>query len=418
MDKNIGEYHRRQTCRVCGGSRLSTFLDYGNMPLAGGFLPAERLSETKFYPMDLAMCADCTLVQIRNVVAGEVLFTDYRYLSSMMATLSQHFREYASVLKEQVLPVRDPFVVEIGCNDGVLLTPLRELGVRAVGVDAAENVVAITRQRGHEVMHGFFGVEIADEIVARHGRPDVITASNVFAHIDDLDEVMRGVDRLLAPDGTFIVEVHYIVDLLDTFQFDTVYHEHLCYYSLHSLRVLYERFGFTITEVRRLPMHGGAIRVYCRRTTSTKTSSALVTKMLEEEHVRGIDLPATYERFGAAVEVARDRLRTFLFERKSQGRSLSAYGAAGRATTLLNYCRLDRSIVDYIVDESPFRCGRYVPGVNIPIVAPSVLRERPTDDCLITAWNYRAEIVAKSQDFLASGGTFIMPLPEIESIRG
>jgi SAM-dependent methyltransferase len=413
----VGPYTRRTTCRICGGGKLISFLDFGDMPLAGDFVPADRVADVLVYPMDLAVCEDCTLVQILNVVSGEILFNDYRYLSSVMVTLSSHFRDYAAYLKKQVLPTEDPFVVEFGCNDGVLLMPLRDLGVRTVGVDAAENVVELARSRGHDVKLGFFGLTIAEEIIAAHGKPSVITASNVFAHIDDLDEVMRGVDMLLRPDGTFIVEVHYLVDLLKTLQFDTVYHEHLCYYSLHALSVLYERFGFMITDVVRLPMHGGAIRVLARRVFTAPDVMPTVEAMYEEERAEGIGMTDTYRKFGANALHARDRLRDFLQSRISQGRTLSAYGAAGRATILLNYTGLDASMVRYVIDESPFRCGRYVPGVDIPIVAPSELRSAPTDDCLMTAWNYRDEILAKSQDYLALGGTFILPLPEIETIR-
>lgn len=418
MENDIGLFQRRQECRVCKSKNLFVFLDYGNMPLAGGFLLEEQIGNAKLYPMDLAVCLDCSLVQILNTVAPEVLFTDYRYLSSVTRTLSQHFRDYAELLCEKVLPYDQPFLVEIGCNDGVLLKPLGVLGVKALGVDAAENVVQIARQSGCDVIHGFFGVPIANEIIAKYGKADVITASNVFAHIDDLDEVMYGVDALLKSDGTFIVEVHYVVDLLATFQFDTVYHEHLCYYSLHSLRALYERFGFSITDVQRLPMHGGAIRVFAERSAKAYGRiNPVVQETLRQEQALCINTSEVYVQFGEQVTRYRDRLRDFLTERQRVGRSLSAYGAAGRATILLNYCHFDASLVKYIVDESPFRCGRYVPGVLIPIVPRSTLIATPTDDCLITAWNYRDEIVSKEEVYLKQGGSFIMPLPEIEVIQ-
>jgi|SRR5208282_3658914 len=388
------------------------------MPLAGNFVFPSNLHEVKLYPMDLSVCLDCSLVQILNVVDPEVIFSDYRYLSSVTQTLTQHFRNYAALLQRDILPQTHPFLVEIGCNDGVLLHPLKELGVEVLGVDAAENIIQLTRQRGLNVIHGFFGLTIADAIVKEHGRADVITASNVFAHIDDLDGVMQGVDHLLSEEGRFIVEVHYIVDLLKTYQFDTVYHEHLCYYSLHALQVLYQRFGFSIGNVQHLPMHGGAIRVFAQRSDSIHGNiSPIVDEMLEEEIKYGIDKGETYKEFGQQVGNYRDNLLAILSIRKKSNRTLSAYGAAGRATILLNYCKLDHSKVEYIVDESPFRIGRYVPGVGIPIVSHSVLAEYPTDDCLITAWNYRDEIVSKESAYLDQGGCFIMPLPEIKIIQ-
>ena len=388
------------------------------MPLAGNFVFPSELDDVALYPMDLAVCLDCSLVQILNVVDPEVLFTDYRYLSSVTQTLTRHFREYAALLHEEILPPTDPFLVEIGCNDGVLLAPLKQYGVKVLGVDAAENVIQLTRQRGIDVIHGFFGLPIAEAIEKEHGKADVITASNVFAHIDDLDGVMRGVDRLLSDEGTFVVEVHYVADLLRTFQFDTVYHEHLCYYSLHALQVLYRRFGFSIVDVHHLPMHGGAVRVFARRSERVHgNAKPVVRKMLEEELGLGIDKTETYKEFGRQVERYRDNLAAFLLARKKSNRTLSAYGAAGRATILLNYCKLDRSRVEYIVDESSFRVGRCVPGAGIPIVSRSVLSERPTDDCLITAWNYRDEIVGKEPAYLDRGGCFIMPLPKMEIIQ-
>lgn len=416
--KNIGAFHRRTDCRVCKSENISVFLDYGNVPLAGDFVLPSELDEVQFYPMDLAVCLDCSLVQILNVVDPKVIFTDYRYLSSVTQTLTQHFRDYAALLQQEILPRKDPFLVEIGCNDGVLLDPLSKLGVKVLGVDAAENVIQLTRQRGVDVIHGFFGLPIADAIEEKHGKADVITASNVFAHIDDLDGVMQGVDRLLSAEGKFIVEVHYVLDLLKTFQFDTVYHEHLCYYSLHALQVLYRRFGFSIVDVQHLPMHGGAIRVFAQRSESAHGNiRPIVQQMLEEELRRGIDKAETYKEFGLQVERYRANLMEFLLERKNANRTLSAYGAAGRATILLNYCKLDQSKVEYIVDESSFRVGRCVPGVGIPIVSRSVLADKPTDDCLITAWNYRDEIVGKEPEYLNEGGCFIMPLPEIEIIQ-
>jgi len=417
MSTKIGAYRRRQVCRICGSNNLTVFLDYGNVPLAGGFLTKEQLEEEKLYPLDIAVCLDCSLVQILNVVSPEALFTDYRYLSSVTQTLSQHFREYAEVLRRNVLPKDNSFVVEIGCNDGVLLAPLQKIGVKALGVDPASNVVEVAWQQGLEVINDYFTLEVAKRIAAEFGKADVITASNVFAHIDDLDEVMRGVDSLLTSHGTFVVEVHYIVDLVEGLQFDTVYHEHLCYYSLHALSTLYHRYGFEIVDAERLPMHGGAVRVFSKRTQASQGhKSEILKQMMEYERRLSINESDLYIRFGQQVVQYRDQLLELLIERKRNSRTLSGYGAAGRATTLLNFCKIDNSMMEYIVDASPFRFGRYVPGVRIPIVPPSTLAERPTDDCLITAWNYRVEIIDKEQVYLERGGKFILPLPQIEIV--
>ncbi|MEM6330296.1 MAG: class I SAM-dependent methyltransferase [Planctomycetota bacterium] len=426
-DLATGEFTRRTTCRVCHAGGLATVLDYGRVPLAGNFLLPEAVGTEKLYPMDLSLCPECSLLQISNVVSGEELFTDYRYLSSVTGTLMSHFREYAAVI-DQLLQAGNGgnaggsgrgLVVEFGCNDGVLLAPLKERGVRAVGVDAAENVVARARARGLDVVHGFFGPGIAQQIRGGHGAASLITASNVFAHIDDMDAVMQGVDTLLAPGGVLAVEVHYVVDLLEQVQFETVYHEHLCYYSAHALERLFERFGMTIADIQRLPMHGGAIRVFARRRDDPKAQrTARAERLFELEAAMRLHEPEGYARFAAETLRRRDAIRRLVLSRKRAGRSVCGYGAAGRATTLLNYCGLDHTVLDYIVDESPSRVGRYVPGVATPIVPREAFHARPTDDCLLTAWNYREEIIGKEGDFLAAGGTFLAPLPEIEIIEG
>ena len=415
MSIRIGEFRRRAECRTCGGGRFRVFLDYGNMPLAGGFLAEAELGRECLYPLDLAVCESCSLVQVLNVVPPDVLFRDYKYLSSVTQTLSRHFVEYADFLCRDVLRPCQSFVVEIGSNDGVLLAPLAERGVRVLGVDAARNVADVARRRGLDVIDDYFTVELARRVAAKHGQADLVTGSNVFAHVDDLGEVMRGVDALLARDGFFIVEVHYVVDLLKTLQFDTVYHEHLCYFSLHALHALFGRYDFSIVDVHRLPMHGGAIRVIARRSTVAegKQSPGLVDAMREERGL-GVNMPACYLEFGKRAAEHRDRLRDFLRRRAKEGRSLSGYGASGRATTLLNWCGLDRSLIRYMVDSSPLRAGRYVPGVHIPIVPPERFHQEPTEDCLITAWNYREEIIHKEPAFVAGGGRFIVPLPSIE----
>ncbi len=411
-------FDRRETCRGCGSRNLISFLDYGSVPLAGDFLLPEEVGFEESFPMDLVLCQDCTLVQIVNVIKRERLFTDYRYLSSVTRTLMKHFHDYATVLDRDVLGGKKGLIVEIGCNDGVLLSPLRELGIPALGIDAAENVVEIAKSKGLNVQYGFFDRSMAEWIQSKHGQAEVITASNVFAHIDNLDEILHGVRSLLSPTGTFIVEVHYLVDLLNMFQFDTVYHEHLCYYSLHALQHLFGRFELFVTAVEHLPMHGGAVRVFAQQQPkSVPVRGESLESCLNAERERGICSPVTYQEFGTAVIKYRDQLREFVLDRKHGGRTLSGYGAAGRATTLLNYCGLDADVLDFVVDESPSRIGRYIPGVHIPIVARERLSAERTDDCLLTAWNYAEEIVGKEQRYLLDGGCFIKPLPEIQVMR-
>jgi SAM-dependent methyltransferase len=414
--KKIGSFHRRINCRICKGCNLKTFINFGDMPLAGNFVFESDVKDINYYPMDLSVCLDCSLVQILNVVDPETIFTDYRYLSSITNTLTAHFQNFAEYLHSNFLK-NDSLLVEIGCNDGVLLKPLMTLGAKVVGVDAADNVIEIAREKGLDVIHGFFGLDISNRLKELHGKATVITASNVFAHIDDLDNVMQGVDNLLAEEGVFIVEVHYVLDLIKDFQFDTVYHEHLCYYSIHALRELYQRFGLSIIDVQHLPMHGGTIRVFaCRIDSKTHNTNQVVQEMLDLEIEFGLLSKDVYVKFGIEVEDFRNRIIQFLNQRHTSGRSLCAYGAAGRATILLNFCDLNSSKIEYVVDESPFRVGRCVPGVNIPIVSRDYFFTNPTADCLITAWNYKDEILGKEKWHLDNGNEFIIPLPKINVI--
>lgn len=413
-----GDYQTRGDCRGCHSNQLLKFLDYGTVPLAGDFLKPNQVGRESVYPMDLSFCENCSLVQITNVVSADELFTDYRYLSSVTSTLMGHFRDYAEELEHRLSGKSNPLVVEFGCNDGVLLAPLSNLGVKAIGVDAAENVVALARGKGLDVHHGYFGAELAAQLRTDYGAADVITASNVFAHIDDLDNVMHGVDALLASDGTFSVEVHYVLDLVKTVQFETVYHEHLCYYSLKALTNLYKRFGLEITDAERLPMHGGAIRVSAQRSCeSGGQKSDRLRQLLRDEEAAGLYTAEAYHRFGEAARLQRNAIRELVIGRKDAGRSICGYGAAGRATTLLSYCGLDHRVLDYVVDESPSRIGRYVPGVQVPIVTREHFHAHPTDDCLLTAWNYRDEILGKEVPYVQQGGVFLAPLPKIEVIQ-
>jgi SAM-dependent methyltransferase len=412
-----GDVAARTSCRACGGEHLVRVLDLGEMPLAGGFLIPAEFARERRYPLRVFVCEDCTLVQILDAIPPDTLFRDYRFLSSVTQTLSGHFLDYAAFLRRELLPPGRALVVEFGSNDGVLLGPLKALGVDVLGVDPAENIVALARQKGIETIGAYFTEEVARTIAAR-GRPaDVITASNVFAHIDDLDDVMRGVTALLSDEGTFVVEVHYIVDLLVTVQFDTIYHEHLCYFSTTALSALLRRYGLEIVDVLRLPMHGGAIRVISRRAGRAVTRpSGRVAELAALESRLRLGRTDTYLRFGAAVAEVRDRLRELVVARRAAGRRLSGYGASGRGTILLNYCQIDNRLLDYIVDASPLRTGKWMPGVHVPIVAPSRLAEDPTDDCLMIAWNYRREILERERAYRARGGTFIVPLPVPEII--
>lgn len=393
-----------KTCRVCGSTELSLLIDYGTMPLAGSFLePGDNGSNIAF-PLRLARCSQCTLMQVLDTVPPEIIFTKYSYASSTTRTLVTHFSNMAMELAR----IADgELIVEFGCNDGVLLRPLISSGAKAIGVDPSDVALKASQGQGWPLINDFFLEEVANRIRHQHGPAFIVTGNNVFAHTNDIHAIMWAVTSLLADDGLFIFEVHYQGDLLELVQFDTVYHEHISYYSLTSLSQLMSRHGLRIVDVNRIPIHAGSIRVTASRTTSELRTSPLVYQMLESEKGWNIEL------FVRRVRTRRLSLIKLVKDLNDAGRNVVAYGAAGRSTIMLNFCSLDRELVKYVVDMSPLRHGKLVPGVLTPIVPPEVFNDDLPDYAIMTAWNYEDEIVAKEQSYLEAGGRFIVPLPQL-----
>lgn len=407
--------YRRDTCRFCKSKNLVKFLDLGKQPLAGGFLTKEQFSSEKFYPLELYICKECLLVQVLDVIDKETLFKEYFYLSSVTKTLSQHFEDYAKILFEKFLKKQNSFLVEIGSNDGVLLKPLNKLGVKTVGVEPAKNVAKIAQSSGIEVVNDFFTEAVASEIANGYGKADIITASNVFAHIDDLDEVMRGIKILLKDDGVFVFEVHYLLNLILEMQYDMVYHEHMNYYSLPPLVKFFEKFGMEIFDAEMIPMHAGGIRVYVRNVGKrNEPVSENIEKLLALERQNGLHELETYKIFSQKVRKSKEELLKLIANLKIKGNKIVGYGASGRANTILNYCGINSKILDYIVDASPLRQNMCTPGTHIPIVSEEKFRSDKVDYAIILAWPYSKEIMEKEKIFIEKGGRFIKPLPKVE----
>ena len=407
---------QRNCCRVCHSLSLVKFLDLGNMPLAGAFLSSDEVYNEKKYPLQVYFCKNCSLVQILDVIDQDTLFFNYKYLSSVTKTLREHFLNYAKEIKSRFLK-EDDLVVEIGSNDGVLLQPFKDLGVNYLGVEPAANIAKIAISKGLRVITDYFTLQISDEIKRKNGKAKVICANNVFAHIDDLDDVMKGIKNLLNSDGIFVFEVHYIKDLLEKFQYDTIYHEHLCYYSLTSLKFLMNRYDMEIFDVKKISIHSGSIRVYAKNGSNKKeiVQSSLEELMLEEKNI--IYDIKIYQNFSDIIKKKRKELQKTLEEIKKDHKKIIGYGASGRGTILLNYCNIGKNILDYVVDDSPSRQGLLIPGKHIPILSSSVIEKDNPDYILTIAWNYDKEIIAKEQEYLKKGGKFIIPLPEVKIIE-
>ena len=395
---------RRTTCRGCDSKALKEILDLGEMALAGGFLEDEKAlhAEQKF-PLPVHVCLDCGLVQILEVIDPAILFRDYSFSSSTVPPLVKHFESYAEWLARRLSP---RLVFEFGCNDGVLIAPLEKLGISAKGVDISENITEMARAKGLDVTTGFFDDEMARSLVQKHGPADVVTGSNAFAHNDHPERILSAARLSLKDSGHLCLEVMYAGDLLELLQWDTLYHEHLTFYSLRTLEVLLERYGFHLVHAERIPMHGGSLRVIASAKPGGSRSPELEEVTRYEEKMRLGD-PQTWIDFGAHIGRKIDVVRQTL-GRLSKTSRIWGYGAAGKATMWVNACNMH--YLEAMVDASPLRAGKMMPGTHTPIVFPTELRKNPPDYIFITAWNY-ADGIRKNESWFE--GIWITPLPDL-----
>jgi len=368
------------------------------------------MSKEPFYPLDVYYCPKCGLVQLRDVVSPKILFKDYVYLTGMSQTMKQHFGQLAGEVVNNFNLSQDDLVIDIGSNDGTLLKGFKQLGIKTLGIEPATNIALVAEREGIETINDFFSLNVANNIIERKSHAKAIIGTNVFAHINDLDGILKAVNILLARDGIFVIEVPYLVDLLSKTEFDTIYHEHLSYFSLRPLVTLFKRFNMELFDVKRVPVHGGSIRCYVRRSPS-KVENSVYKLLVLEEDLR-LNVFNAYLEFSAKVKNIKLQLTSLLKKSKENGSRIVGYGAAAKGNVLLNYCKIRTDILDYIVDNTPFKQGLYTPGMHIPVVPPDrLLRDEP-DFVLLLAWNYLDEILKKEQKYRELGGKFIVPIPE------
>jgi len=400
-------------CRACGGQRVPLVISLGKTPLANALLNADQLEAREAtYPLDLVYCEDCTLVQITETVPPPQLFSEYAYFSSFSDTMLRHAEALATRVIEERGLGKDALVIEVASNDGYLLKVYKDAGVRVLGIEPAANVAKVAEERGIPTRVEFFGEPCARALAERGERADVIHANNVLAHVPDLPGFARGLATVLADDGVAIIEVPYVKDLIDHREFDTIYHEHLSYFSLTALERLFGSHGLTVLDVERLAIHGGSLRVTAGR-AGARTPSSRVVELLDHEKRWGLTGLDYYLRFATAVADLRRTLLALLSELRAGGKRLAAYGAAAKGSTLLNCFGIGREYLDFVVDRSPHKQGRYMPGVHLPIDAPSrLLRDRP-DFVLLLTWNFADEILEQQAEFRQRGGRFIIPVPEV-----
>jgi SAM-dependent methyltransferase len=408
-------------CRSCGAPELISVLSLGRTPLANALLTAEQLDAAEAtYPLELVFCHACTLVQITETVPPEKLFREYVYLSSLSETMLRHAEEIGTRLTEARRLDAHSLVVEIASNDGYLLQFYQRAGIPVFGIEPATNIACVAEERGVPTLCDFFGAELSEKLGAQGLRADVIHANNVLAHVPDLNGFVRGIKLLLKDDAIAVIEVPYVKEMIDRCEFDTIYHEHLCYFSLTALDLLFRRHELIITDVELLPIHGGTLRVFAGKNSDSVSvsdrSSAAVRNLLAEEQSWGVEDVDFYLGFGTQVSRLRAQLLALLRSLKTQGKRIAVYGAAAKGSTLLNYFHIGRETLDFVVDRSTIKQGHYTPGTHLRIHAPEKLLEEMPDYLLLLTWNFADEILEQQAEYRRRGGRFIIPVPEVRIV--
>jgi hypothetical protein len=405
------------SCRACAGESLQAIVSLGAMPLANSYLKPEQLAEVEpRYPLDLVRCRRCQLVQITHVVPPEVLFRDYLYLSSYSTTMLRHAETLVARLVRERGLGPSSLAVEVASNDGYLLANYVRAGVPVLGIEPARNVAALATEKGVRTLAEFFGAELAEKLRGDGVRADVLHANNVLAHVADINGFVAGFKTLLADDGVVVSESPYLRPFLDKIEFDTIYHEHLYYYSLTALTHLFARHELEIVDCEPIAIHGGSLRIFVAHRGRQGGPSPRVQQLLDEERAWGVDGDQPYQHFAVAVERVKTELVQTLRSLRAQGKRIAAYGAAAKGTVLLNACALGPDTLEFVCDKNPLKQGRVMPGVHVPIVAPANLLAKMPDYCLLLAWNFADEIRREQAAWAEAGGKFIIPIPRVEVV--
>ena len=387
-------------------------------PPCEDFLTEERLREPEtYYPLDVRICDRCVLVQLPPYLSPEVIFSEYAYFSSFSDSWVAHAEQLvAEAVRRQGLGPRS-HVVEVASNDGYLLQHVIRRGIPAMGVEPAGNLAVVAKEKGIPILNAFFGTSTATRVVDEFGAADYLVANNVFAHVPDLNDFTRGLATLLATGGLMSIEVAYVVNLIEGNEFDTIYHEHLMYYTIHSAQSVLARHGLRILDVEHLETHGGSIRFWVVHDDDPRLSSESVEALRAQEVAAGYARADGYDGFAARVERTKSDLLAFLIEERRKGSRVVGYGAPGKANTLLNYCGIRTDLIEFLVDRNPYKQGRFTPGTHIPIYGPECLHEARPDVILIMPWNLRTEIATQLAYAREWGARLVVAIPSLEVIQ-
>lgn len=405
-------------CRHCGRPLELLFLDLGSMPPSNAYLSAEQLGVNEpIYPLRIFVCESCWLVQTEDFSRCDELFTsDYAYFSSVSESWLVHAADYCRMITNRLGQGRESMVVEIAANDGYLLKNFVAADIPCLGIEPTDSTAEAAEALGVPILRRFFGEMLADELLEHGKAADLIIGNNVFAHVPDINDFTRGMAKLLKPEGTITLEFPHLKNLIELNQFDTVYHEHYSYLSLHAVGRVLGAAGLRVYDVEPLPTHGGSLRIYVSHTGSQHQQSATVEILLDEELAAGLLDAATYRAMQPRVEMIRDDLLTFLQQQKAAGKTVAAYGAAAKGNTLLNFAGITPDLLPFICDAAPSKQGKFMPGSHIPILHPDHIADTRPDFLLILPWNIRDEVVDKQRHIRGWGGRFVVAVPELEII--
>lgn len=416
---NVEICRKVEKCRVCGGSRFIPFLDLGDMPLVNRYISRVRDRETEpRFPLQILLCESCSLSQLSVVIDPKILFSEYDYYSSVSRTFQEHCDAMAECLKQELPLGNNDLIVEIASNDGCLLSRFRDRGLRVRGVEPAKNLAAAAEAKNLPTFADFWSEEVARKIEKADGKAAVVVATNVLAHVDDLNGFIRAVASLLDSKGVFVFEVPYMVHFIDRTEFDTTYHEHLSYFLLKPLKYALEANGMKLVRAEEFPIHGGTIRVTAQLSGGKRVPDASVDTLLRIEQEKGLHEADAYFRCAERVEFIRHELGVFLRGLKASGKTIAAYGASAKGNILLNFCGLGVETIDFVVDDTPAKQGKFYPGNHLPIVNRKVLIEKRPDYLLLLAWNFAEELMKNTAAYGEQGGRYVVPIPSLQVISG
>jgi SAM-dependent methyltransferase len=405
-------------CRFCGTQLRTVFADLGMSPLSNAYVrPENRHRGESFFPLTVYVCDSCYLVQLLQYESPDIIFSDYAYFSSYSDSWLAHSSRYVDMITERLKLGNNHLVVELASNDGYLLQYFIEKKIPVLGIEPAENVAKVAREKGVSTISRFFGIALAQELLQNGKSADLIIGNNVLAHVPDINDFVSGMKTLLKPEGVITMEFPHLLQLIENNQFDTIYHEHFSYLSLLSVEKIFNHHGLQVFDVEELATHGGSLRIYAAHDQSElHTPSEPIRSLRDKEHNEGLTDIGTYRNFTEKVQRTKRILLTELIRLKNEGKKIIAYGAAAKGNTLLNFCGIRTDIVEYVVDRNPHKVGKLLPGTHIPIHSIDRLDEDRPDYLLILPWNLKEEIIEQNKFIRSWGGRFIVPIPEVSII--